>query len=332
MAKEKSPKRQRNAEEPDSQPGLCSSLFSTIFWSLWTLLAIVTIAYISFGLLMLYSTQMKMEVIFMNRLNQPFFANLSNCNEFGIVKCENIVLDGGQGKIGAWMISPSTDQYITKEAYILYLHGNMGSRALAHRVEMYKKLSRMGYHILTIDYRGFGDSDGSPTEFGLLEDAKIGYKYLKERAHGHATYIWGHSLGSAVGVQLAAWLNTENSRLNGLILEAPFNNMFDGIKHSHLAAPVIPFIPNFDSYIEDVKEVFKSDYWIKKVFSSTLILHDVSDHILNIKLARKLYFSAKETGSSNVHMIELNEKLYHNDIYKAKHFIKYIEEFMEHTG
>lgn len=311
---------------------MCTSIFYFVGWGTWFVLTVMVVSYLTFGLLTLYSTQMKMEMIFLNRLNTPFFGNLSNCKEFGIVKCENLILDGGQGKLGAWLVSPSTEKYITRQAYILYLHGNMGNRALEHRVLLYKKLSRMGYHILTFDYRGFGDSDGYPTEYGLLEDAKVAFKYLKERAHGHAVYIWGHSLGSAVGVQLASWLNTEHSRLNGMILEAPFNNITDGIKNSPLAAPIIPFIPNFDDYIDDVKDVFRSDYWIKKVTSPSLILHDVSDHILNINLARKLYFSSKENGASNIHMIELNEKLFHNDIHRARHFIKYIDEFIEHTS
>lgn len=330
MGKTDKKKNKFNDKQATDEGG--SSICVRIFWFLWSIMAFATLSFIALGLFTLYSTSMKMELIFLNRLNTPFFANLSNCTEFGIIKCENLELVGGQGKLGAWFISPSTTQYIKQEAYILYLHGNMGNRALDHRVMMYKKLSRMGYHVLTVDYRGFGDSKGTPTEFGLLEDAKVAFKYLKERAHGHAVYIWGHSLGSAVGVQLAAWLNTENSRLNGLVLESPFNNMIDGINQSPLAAPLIPFVPNFESYIEDVREVFRSDHWIKKVFSSTLLLHDVSDHIINVQLARKLHLSAKETGVSNVHLIELDEKLYHNDIYKARHFIKYIEEFMEHTA
>ena len=35
-------------------------------------------------------------------VNLPYFANLSNCSEFGLIKCENLVLDGGKGKLGAW--------------------------------------------------------------------------------------------------------------------------------------------------------------------------------------------------------------------------------------
>lgn len=315
-----------------NQPSRLWSLACTCMWAFWSICTFIMIVYICGGLFILYSKEAKMEVIFSNRIRSPWFANLSDCNSFGLVKCQNMYIRGRDGQLGAWLISPSSNQYITREAYILYLHGNMGSRALDHRIRIYKKLSKMGYHILALDYRGFGDSEGFPTEEGLVEDSKVAYKWMVDSFPGYPHYIWGHSLGSAVGIQLAASLNSKQSRLNGLILEAPFNNMTDAIKQTPFAAPIAPFIPDFDSYISDVKNVFRSSYWIQKVTTPTMILHDVSDNIINVALGRRLYLSAKEVGSTNVEMLELNEQLGHQDIYAAKKLKGIVGNFIYNTS
>ena len=60
----------------------------------------------------------------------------------------------------------------------------------------------MGYHVLAIDYRGFGDSESFPTEEGLVEDAKAAYRWMVENYVAYPHYIWGHSLGSGVALQV----------------------------------------------------------------------------------------------------------------------------------
>jgi len=322
-------------ETCDENPTLgsrISSCCTTCLWVFWCLCTLALLTYVGLGLLVLYSKEAKMEIIFSHRIRSPLFANLSDCKSFGLIKCENVFIHGTDGRIGAWLVSPSSKQYIIKEAYILYLHGNMGSRAQTHRVKLYQKLSKMGYHILAIDYRGFGDSEGFPTEEGIVQDSKSAYKWMAERYPGFPLYIWGHSLGSAVAVQVAAWLNSEHSRVNGVILEAPFNNMTDAILQTPLAAPVASLIPNFESYLSDVKNVFKSSYWIKKVTTPIKILHDKSDHIINIALGRRLFYASKEVGSCNVDMVELDENLRHCYIYAAKKLKGIMSNFIYSTS
>jgi abhydrolase domain-containing protein 12 len=78
---------------------------------------------------------------------------------------------------------------------VLYFHGNTGSRANGHRIELYGTLRRLGYHIFAIDYRGFADSsEHSPTERGCVSDALAIYKYIKNLTR-NPIYIYGHSLG-----------------------------------------------------------------------------------------------------------------------------------------
>ena len=313
-----------------------NTMCGTFIWWFWFLCTSLLVAYIFFAALVLYSKAVKMEMIFSHRFTAPWFANLSDCSSYGLTSCENLQLSTETGdKLGAWLISPYNKQIIERDAYILYLHGNGGSRGDSHCVDLYNKLSRLGYHVLAIDYRGFGDSEGSPTEAGLIEDAKIAFQLLAKRSSPFPVYIWGHSLGSAVAVQLAAWLDSEHSpedlRLSGVILEAPFNNIFDGIKYTPLAVPLVSVVPEdlFESYISDVRDVFQSSYWIQQITSPLLILHDTSDGVIDISLGRKLYHAAKDVGLLNVKMVEFEENLGHFQIHASEKLRSVLSNFFQ---
>lgn len=83
----------------------------------------------------------------------------------------------------------------TKDPIVLYLHGNTGTRANGHRIELYKICQRLGIHVIAIDYRGFADSsDISPTEIGCVSDAFAIYRYINNITN-NPIFIYGHSLG-----------------------------------------------------------------------------------------------------------------------------------------
>lgn len=87
--------------------------------------------------------------------------------------------------------------------------------SLITRRELCGKLrDELKYDVITFDYRGFGDSTGEPTEFGLIKDARFIYDWLQKLSHGQRKiYLWGHSLGSAVACQLAARLSDDESMI-----------------------------------------------------------------------------------------------------------------------
>ncbi len=106
-------------------------------------------------------------------------------------------------------------------ATVLYLHGNGGNLAGPARW-----LARFGEraraNVLVLDYRGYGRSEGTPSEEGLYRDAEAAYDHLVER-HGAAPgrlFVYGHSLGTGVAVELAL-----RRPVAGLILEAPFTSI-----------------------------------------------------------------------------------------------------------
>lgn len=69
-------------------------------------------------------------------------------------------------------------------------------RASTHRLSLYKRIRSLGSHIIALDYRGYGDSSGKPSERGLVKDALLAYDFIRTVAPWAKVYIWGHSLGT----------------------------------------------------------------------------------------------------------------------------------------
>ena len=108
---------------------------------------------------------------------------------------------------------------------ILFLHGNAATRAFGSRIQHIKSFSsRLGANVLIIDYRGFGDSSGTPSEDGLVTDAKAAFNWLI--SHGKKAediLIIGHSLGTGVSGQLGAHFGKEGIVCKGIVLLAVSN-------------------------------------------------------------------------------------------------------------
>ncbi|KAI0038779.1 abhydrolase domain-containing 12 [Auriscalpium vulgare] len=126
---------------------------------------------------------------------------------------------------------------------LLYFHGTAATRALNKRVAYYKEYSaRLRMNVLAIDYRGFADSTGVPTEEGLTIDARAAWDWLA--GHGAQqgdVLIMGNSLGTAVSVQLASALENDGIRPRGVVLLAPFTRVEDLLESYHLFS-VIPLL------------------------------------------------------------------------------------------
>lgn len=97
---------------------------------------------------------------------------------------------------------------------ILFFHGNAATRAMPFRVQFCKTYARaFGANVLAIDYRGFGDSEGTPSEEGLIRDARAAWDWVSERgARAEDVALVGLSLGTGVVSGLAAQLSREGAR------------------------------------------------------------------------------------------------------------------------
>jgi abhydrolase domain-containing protein 12 len=110
---------------------------------------------------------------------------------------------------------------------ILFFHGNAATRAVSLRVSYYKDFSsRLGANVLAIDYRGFADSRGTPSEAGLALDARAAWDWVIENgAKPEDVSLVGHSLGAGVVATLGAQLSAEKVRFRGAVLMSPFSTM-----------------------------------------------------------------------------------------------------------
>uniref|UniRef100_A0A0B7B861 AB hydrolase-1 domain-containing protein n=1 Tax=Arion vulgaris TaxID=1028688 RepID=A0A0B7B861_9EUPU len=291
------------------------------------------------------------KIVFSNIVHWPPFINLSLPSDFGLNNTRNFYLHvEDRVDIGAWHILPADLQ--NKRGYIpwksfeseldnghnifLYLHGNSGSRGSHHRVQLYKLLSKLNFHVISIDYRGYGDSSGDPTENGVVADAYFTYKWLKERIGKSKMFIWGHSLGTGVTTKLAKRLCDEGDQPAGIVLESPFNNIQEAAKNHPLGLPY-RMLPWFEwIFVDGIREhgiFFSSDESILSVTSNIMILHAKDDYIVPFDLGRKLYHKAKDTRTQktgNVQFVAFEAHLGygHKLIYKAPELPDLIRKFV----
>ncbi len=158
---------------------------------------------------------------------------------------------------------------------LLYLHGarrNVEGSALRIR-----QMRELGFSVLAIDYRGFGQSsDELPSEPIVYEDARAAWAWLAQRHPAQPRYIFGHSLGGAIAVQLAS----EVSDARGLIVEGTFTSIpdvFQTFKWGWL--PVTGLIT----------QRFDSASKIERVKVPVLVVHGSNDSLIRPELGRALY-------------------------------------------
>jgi len=116
---------------------------------------------------------------------------------------------------------------------VLHLHGNAGN--ISHRLHLYRRWHDMGLGVFAFDYRGFGQSEGEPSEEGLYEDGRAALALLLAELNIPAPRIIlaGRSIGCAVAAGLAA-----NAGVAGLALETPFTSIPDMAKEHYPWLPL----------------------------------------------------------------------------------------------
>mmetsp|Transcript_13224 Transcript_13224/g.20960 ORF Transcript_13224/g.20960 Transcript_13224/m.20960 type:complete len:325 (-) Transcript_13224:129-1103(-) len=143
---------------------------------------------------------------------------------------EDVYLETEDGvTINGWLISNKGNvdgsSGNNSRPCILYLHGNAGN--IGYRLPGLRELFHIiDCDIFIIDYRGYGNSSGSPSESGLVLDAKAALTYLTERAHVDKKNIivFGRSLGGAVAIALAA---KYPEKIRGVVVENTFTRIDD---------------------------------------------------------------------------------------------------------
>lgn len=185
----------------------------------------------------------------------------------------NIATTDGEALHGWWVSAPDA------KGTVLFFHGNAGN--ISHRINYLKMFERLGYNTLLFDYRGYGQSTGTPTESGTYLDAQAAWRYVTETQGIAAERIvlFGESLGGAVAVWLAA-----HEKPGLLVLASTFTSVPD------MAAELYPFLP--------VRWIARFQYntleSLQSVTCSVFIAHSPDDDIVPFAQSQRLLEAAPE--------------------------------------
>ncbi|MEM7409882.1 MAG: alpha/beta fold hydrolase [Myxococcota bacterium] len=166
-----------------------------------------------------------------------------------------------------------------RDRALLFLHGNAGNAS--HRLPNAAQLARLGSDVLLLDYRGYGLSEGTPSEAGTAEDARAALAHLTtERGFApERIVLFGRSLGGAVAVELA-----QDRPLAGVILESTFTSVADMART--LLGPLGAAIRGFPS-----------DERVGQLRAPLLSFHGDRDEIVPFALGQRLFEVAPEPKS-----------------------------------
>jgi fermentation-respiration switch protein FrsA (DUF1100 family) len=161
---------------------------------------------------------------------------------------------------------------------ILFLHGNAGNAS--HRLPNAAALMQLGTHVLLLDYRGYGLSEGRPGEDGVYADARAGLAHVVEHVGipEQRTVVFGRSLGGAVAVDLV-----RDREIAGLILESTFPSVA-AMARSIFGGPFAWF----------TRDRFDSEEKIARLRAPLLFFHGDRDEIVDFELGRRLFRAAPE--------------------------------------
>lgn len=177
-------------------------------------------------------------------------------------------------KLNGWYI-PAKESRTT----ILFCHGNAGN--IGHRIDIIDMFCRLGLDVFIYDYRGYGRSQGSPSEEGLYLDARAAYEYLidKRNLDEGSIVVYGKSIGANVAVELCSKV-----RPAVLISDSAFTSALE------MGKKLFPFLPI--KWFITVKYDALSK--IKNIDIPKLIIHSEDDEIIPFQHGRRLFESAPE--------------------------------------
>jgi fermentation-respiration switch protein FrsA (DUF1100 family) len=236
---------------------------------LWTVLRVVIIAYVCLTLLM-WAFQSRL-VYFPSR-------EIYATPDAEGMDYEAVVFEASDGvKLSGWFVPAEKPRGV-----VLFCHGNAGN--ISHRLDtmrFHRGLCLSSFHF---DYRGYGQSEGRPSEKGTYLDVEAAWRYLTDERKIPADQVVLH--GRSLGAAVAAWLATERTP-KALIIESSFTSMPD------LGAGLYPFLP--------VRLISRFRYdtkaYLGQVSCPVLVVHSPQDEIIPFGHGRRLFEAAKEPKS-----------------------------------
>ncbi|ADE16821.1 conserved hypothetical protein [Nitrosococcus halophilus Nc 4] len=160
---------------------------------------------------------------------------------------------------------------------VLFFHGNAGN--ISHRLDSLSLFHHLGLSSFIIDYRGYGRSQGRPTETGTYLDAQAAWHYLTQQRQipEEEIVLFGRSLGGAIAAQL-----TDDTQPGALIVESAFTSIPD------LAAELYPFLPA--RWLTRFR--YPTQNFLQKATCPVLIIHSRDDEIIPFTHGQALFKAA----------------------------------------
>jgi len=265
-----------------------------------SIITVLLVAYWGLGLILYF-----MQPTFLYR---PTPDVLYTPDELGLA-FENVVITTHDGlKLSGWYV-PAEGTELT----LLFCHGNGGN--ITHRLDSINIFHDLGVNCLIFDYRGYGNSEGKPTEEGTYLDAKAAYLWLRrnKKTDANNIIIFGRSLGASIAAQLASQVEAR-----GLIIESGFTSYADMGKKFYPYMPVrwfASFSYNTVGYLQQVR-------------CPVLVVHSRTDELVSFQFGLELYEMANEpkefveiTGSHNDGFL-ISGQIYTNNLREWLEFVR----------
>jgi len=188
---------------------------------------------------------------------------------------ENVVFKSGDGLLLSGWYIPTQNAEFT----VLFCHGNGGN--MFHRLDSINIFYKLGLNCFIFDYRGYGNSQGKPSEEGTYLDVMAAYKWLTEEKKMSPAdiIIFGRSLGGSIAAQLAGKVEVRS-----LIIESAFTSYVD------IGRKFYPYMPVrwFAGFS------YKTIDYIKDVLCPVMIIHSRNDEVVPFEFGLELYEAANE--------------------------------------
>lgn len=218
--------------------------------------------------------------------------------------------DGEQ--LAAWWIPASASKPV--QGTVLLFHGNAGN--ISHRSDYAAMFYGLGYNTFLVDYRGYGESTGKPSEAGTYRDATASWAWLTATRGIKAAdiVIFGESLGGGI----ATWLAAKQAP-RALILSSTFTSVPD------LGAEIYPWLP-----VRWISRIHYNNLAnLAQVRVPLLIAHSPEDEIIAYAHGERLYAVAHEPKTF------LKMRGGHNEgfVFAREQWVRAVQEFLQrHAG
>ncbi len=187
---------------------------------------------------------------------------------------EDVFFETADGKkLHGWFVPAET----SGAPVVLFLHGNAGN--IGHRWEKIRILHDLGVSVFIFDYRGYGQSEGEPSEAGIYKDTDAACAYLAKRGLApEKVIVYGESIGGAFAIDLAA-----RTSVQALVVEDTFTSVRAMVRRTMPLIPTFVLATQLDSLSK-----------ISKVNAPKLIVHSADDEMVPFEMGRALFDAAAE--------------------------------------